>query len=136
MLATQIHTFKFYPGANVRCTSSVLCVHNVELHYLDPIATCIPCLAGIGLSIPVISVYLIQYNHTIFAFQVAVGRNMSLTALVSGTVRITTEAFVPKPESDLGKAVIKMPIGSVLYKPTINIVKEREIGMFKLKEQI
>lgn len=93
-------------------------------------------MAGIGLSIPVISVYLIQYNHTIFAFQVAVGRNMSLTALVSGTVRITTEAFVPKPESDLGKAVIKMPIGSVLYKPTINIVKEREIGMFKLKEQI
>lgn len=66
-----------------------------------------------------------------------VGRNMTLSALQSGTVRITRELFVPKPETELADAVKDMPIGSFLYKPTVNVIPEQELGgVFKLKEQI
>lgn len=67
---------------------------------------------------------------------VMVGRNMSLSAMQSGTVRITRELFVPKHGTELAEAVKDMPIGSFLYKPTVNIIPDVGHGIFNLKEVI
>ncbi|XP_039255667.2 large ribosomal subunit protein bL27m-like [Styela clava] len=67
---------------------------------------------------------------------VMVGKNMTLTSLVSGTVRITREIFVPNPQSELAQVAKDLPIGAMLYKLTVNVLQDKEVGVFKLKEQI
>ncbi|CAK8685073.1 unnamed protein product [Clavelina lepadiformis] len=83
ILATQIHKFRWHPGANV-----------------------------------------------------AVGRNKTLNATCSGTVRFTKEIFIPNPSSALAEAVATFPRGAFLYKTTINIVPRPDIGRFRLVETV